>query len=79
MWALSTGALKAAKINNIYDMAGNMYERTMEGRGIVSRVSRGESFDKDSSISRDSIATRSYSSPITSSYNHGFRIALYIK
>ena len=40
-WALSTGALKAANVNNIYDMAGNMWEWTMEGTSIGVRVTRG--------------------------------------
>lgn len=30
-WILTTGGLKAANINNIYDMAGNVTEWTMEG------------------------------------------------
>lgn len=43
-WALSTGALKAAKVNNIYDMAGNMWEWTMEGGATSFRVFRGGCF-----------------------------------
>lgn len=40
-WFLSTGALKAAKVNNIYDMAGNMLERTMGGVSNNNRARRG--------------------------------------
>jgi len=40
-WALSTGALKAANLNNIYDLAGNMAELTMEGISTSQRAVRG--------------------------------------
>lgn len=48
-WALSIGALKDAKVNNIYDMAGNMYEWTMEGRSINHSVTHGGYFNDSGS------------------------------
>lgn len=44
----TTGALKAAKVLNIYDMAGNVQEWTMEGYNTASRVIRGWAFDQSS-------------------------------
>ena len=41
VWALSTGALKAANVNNIYDIAGNMDEWTMEGSFTDCRAASG--------------------------------------
>ncbi len=71
-WALTTGALKAASVNNIYDMAGNMMEWTMEGSGVYERIARGGHFegygDGDDVSSRTSVYGSS-----------GFRSALYIK
>lgn len=32
MWCMTTGALKVAATNNIYDLAGNAWEWTMEGK-----------------------------------------------
>lgn len=40
----TTGALKSSSTNNIYDLAGNVQEWTMEGCGTNYRVSRGGSY-----------------------------------
>ena len=76
-WLLSTGALKVASVNNIFDMAGNLYEMTMEGIGESSHLYRGGSFANEG---------RDYgpeSGVGTSASNEseicGFRVALYIK
>ncbi len=76
-WALTTGALKQAKVNNIYDMSGNMWEWTMEGYSNVKRAYRGGSF-------HSSGTTVTYPVKIASDLNaggvrKGLRIALYIK
>ena len=76
-WALSTGALKAANINNIYDMAGNIFERTMEGRSADYRACRGGSFDDAGS--NDPVAIRYNVSPNFTISDYGFRPSLYIK
>ena len=80
-WALTTGALEYSRINNIYDMAGNVEDLTMGGAtlyggGINARDGRGGDF-----------GTRGGSPGTLSSVNNvleagpglGFRVALYIK
>ena len=69
-WALTTGALKSASINNIHDMAGNMLEWTMEGCSY-GRSHRG-SYSMVSSRGK-------YYSPNIGNDRIGFRSALYIK
>ncbi|MBQ8043506.1 MAG: SUMF1/EgtB/PvdO family nonheme iron enzyme, partial [Clostridia bacterium] len=76
-WALSTGALKDANINNIYDMAGNMYEWTMEGYSTFDRAIRGGSF-----IFTGTDLPVAYCdgyNPNTAASSIGFRPSLYIK
>ena len=76
-WALSTGALKTAKVNNIYDLAGNMYEWTMEGRSSGIRVYRGGDFCN--SGSSFPVSYRGYDGPDAAISYVSFRPALYIK
>ena len=76
-YIVTTGAMKDANICNIYDMAGNMYEWTMEGDLTHGRVLRGGHFNSDgryvSIISRfDNYPTYVYACT-------GFRPSLYIK
>ena len=40
-WLLTTGAYKKANVYNIYDMAGNLGEMTMEGHSDLKQVVRG--------------------------------------
>ena len=75
-WALSTGALKVANVNNICDMAGNLWEWTMEGGLTNSRFLRGGDFYAYGSDS--TVSLRSYNYPNLASY-YSFRPALYIK
>jgi len=74
-WLLTTGALKAGNINNIYDMAGNVREWTMEGSGAYSRVVRGDS--NLVTVQYKGVALRMATSG--SYFNTGFRPTLYIK
>jgi len=76
-WALSTGALKSANTNNIYDLAGNMWEWTVEGYSIGRRSMRGGYFCSNGSKAPASM--RSYNYPDYTSNGISFRIALYIK
>ena len=78
VWSLSTGALKAAKVNNIYDMAGNMYEWTMEGSSFYGRVPRGGMFERTGMSYPISRRSAGYIPNEMFQYN-GFRVALYIK
>ncbi len=76
-WALSTGALKAASVNNIYDMAGNMHEWTMEGSHANQRVPRGGQFAGIGAwtpVSNRHINNSNYAYSAC-----GFRFSLYIK
>ena len=77
-YALTTGALKASKINNIYDMAGNMYEWTMEALNTSYRVRRGGSFELKGDSAGRPIAFRS-GTGLTARIETGFRVALYVK
>lgn len=77
-WLLSTGALKVAKLNNIYDMAGNEWEWTMEGVSTTNRAVRGGSFYLNADDNY-SISNRYSLSPNAEDLDIGFRIALYIK
>ena len=43
-YMMTTGALKFANVCNIYDMAGNMFEWTMEGYSTWGRARRGGCF-----------------------------------
>ncbi len=77
-WLLTTGALKAAKVNNIYDMAGNIFEYTMEGNSTNNRPWRG-GYANNTGGARP--VAQSYSGSYTNYYSStlGFRVALYIK
>lgn len=75
-WALSTGALEAANILNIYDMAGNVWEWTMEyyNNGTVRR---GGDFAMTGIY--NPLSNRNATDNIWADAYTGFRIALYIK
>ncbi|MBQ8044409.1 MAG: hypothetical protein IJ272_09765 [Clostridia bacterium] len=81
MWALSTGALKVANINNVYDMAGNFHEWTMEGiynynnNGNHEHVVRGGYYLNDGLV-----ATAFFAKTPNSAMNYiTFRPSLYVK
>ncbi|MBQ8042794.1 MAG: hypothetical protein IJ272_01420, partial [Clostridia bacterium] len=76
-WALSTGALKAASINNICDMAGNMWEWTMEGISADTRSLRGGGFGNGGS--GGPVSYRSGNLPLDAYLSFSFRSSLYIK
>ena len=73
----TTGATEETRVNNIYDMAGNLYEWTMEGSSANSRMLRGayyKSFGDETNVS-----LRVNVEPNTALSSIGFRPALYIK
>ena len=78
-WLLTTGALKSSKINNIYDMAGNVQEQTCGWYGAMYQTFRGGDF---MSTTQDNVpvAVRGYyTSSTINTDTAGFRISLYIK
>lgn len=76
-WALSTGALKAAKINNIYDMAGNMFEWTMEGYSTDRHTANGGDFAYNGNTFP--VNYKIQYMPTVTDIPIGFRVSLYIK
>ena len=67
---------KSNCIKNIYDLAGNVWEWTMESNGTLNRVYRGGRYDYLGSIIPASY--RSSSSPSVSSSSFGFRVTLFL-
>ena len=74
---IPTGSAEYTKANNIYDLAGNVRDWTMEANSTYSRVFRGGNCYNDGDIGP--AASRNYSYPTSSSYDYGCRSALYIK
>ena len=71
---IKTGNYEEYKIKNIYDLAGNVEEWTMESYGIEYKVARGSK-----SGGNNTIAFRQENEINKKSGQIGFRIALYIK
>ena len=73
---LTTGASDSFKAKNIFDLAGNVYEWTMEADDSSYRVRRGGYYSIDGSNTPAS--NRTYSGPTFSNNHFGFRPALYL-
>lgn len=75
IWFLTTGALKAAKVKNIYDMAGNVFEWRMDGYDVNNRVAgAGCAFYLgEAGVNYDYFGTQ------TATGYFGFRVAMYVK
>ena len=74
---IPTGSAEYTKANNIYDLAGNVRDWTMEAVSTYYRVCRGGYYRNNGDYyPADS---RYYYSPTYSSYYYGCRSALYIK
>ena len=69
---IATGSIDAYAVNNIYDMAGNVLDRTIEARSTDFRVSRGGSSSNNGS------ASDRYNDLTYSNDRVGFRVALYM-
>ncbi len=83
---MATGASDNAKLKNIYDMAGNMYEWTTEygyhngqTSGTKYAVRRGGSFSSYGSDSPVSIRRGNVSASDAGRPEFGFRVVLYVK
>ena len=75
--AIPTGSNDAYAVNNIYDMAGNVYDRTIEAYYPNVRVYRGGNYD-NGTASGYPASNRSVSSPTNSYSVDGSRLALYM-
>ena len=73
---LTTGASDSFKAKNIFDLAGNVYEWTMEAYDSTYRVCRGGSYDFNGS-SRPASSRDTYG-PTSGNGRFGFRSALYL-
>ena len=73
---IATGSIEAYAVNNIYDMAGNVSDWTIEAYSTVLRVTRGGNYSDDGSNGPASV--RRSSNPTNSIDNYGFRVALYM-
>ena len=74
---IPTGSAEYTKVNNIYDLAGNVWDWTLEAYSSDGRVVRGGSY---SVIGYGPAAHRlSYVRPVTSDADYGSRSALFIK
>ena len=71
-----TGDQETYAIKNIYDMAGNVYEWTMEAYDTGSRVNRGGNYGNPGGYYPAS--TRYYNGPDYGNSNRGFRVTLYL-
>ena len=64
------------KVKNIYDLAGNVYEWTMESYNTGNRVYRGGNYTNLGSYNPASY--RHYNGPSSSNPSFGFRVTLYV-
>ena len=75
---IPTGSTEYTKANNIYDLAGNVFDWTMEACTTSNRVLRGGSYDsRGTGIPASYRYT--YNSPTNSNSSNGCRAVLYIK
>ena len=72
----SCGSSDDYRVKNIYDLAGNVFEWTMEALSTASRVARGGIFIYSGSFGPASF--RSYTAPNGINEGLGFRVALYL-
>ena len=70
---------KSNMVKNIYDMAGNVFEWTMETDGDTDAVVRGGFFDDDGDKKPASYRNNSYTTWYNGDVRFGFRVALYLK
>ena len=74
---IPTGSTEYTKANNIYDLAGNVWDRTMEARSSIGRVIRGGYYYYGGYYYPAS--NRDDYNPTDRSSSNGCRVSLYIK
>ena len=74
---LTTGATEATNLQNIYDIAGNVWEWTLEKTSNISRpcAFEGGGFGNDGSV--NTASNRSHGNTSSNNHNVGFRLSLY--
>ena len=73
---IATGSIETYAVNNIYDMAGNVWDWTIEASSTDLRVGRGGGYGNGGNNDPASVRDDDYP---TSSYDYdGFRVALYM-
>ena len=75
--AIPTGSNSSYAVNNIYDMAGNVWDRTIEADNTSCRVIRGGIYNDTASLFP--ACTRGSDYPTISNSSDGCRSTLYIK
>jgi len=76
----STGSKNEYKVNNIYDMAGNMWEYTIEAYGTNQRVLRGGGYISTGNATKASWRSTSDGEPnVDNVATYGTRMQLYLK
>ena len=73
---IPTGSVEKYQMKKIYDMAGNVWEWTMEACNTLDRVYRGGGYSNTGSVYP--VTGRYSNSPDFSVCNIGFRVALYV-
>ena len=73
---IATGSVPAYAVNNIYDMAGNVYDWSLEAYDTYDRTVRGSCYDGSGSVSPASIRGNSF--PTVGIDSHGSRSCLYV-
>ena len=74
---IPTGGSEATRINNIYDMAGNIYDWSIATYNVRYRVISGGAYNV-TGIASPSYHNKDFGTPTTSSYVIGSRSTLYI-
>ena len=72
-----TGYQEIYKVKNVYDLAGNVYDWTLEACFADNRVDRGGYYSDTSSSNTRADYRYCYSSPISSFTYYGSRSSLY--
>ena len=74
---IPTGSSETTNINNIYDMAGNVYDWSISTYNARYRVISGGAYNVKG-IASPSYHNKDFGTPTTSTYVSGFRSTLYI-
>ena len=74
-----SGASESYKVNNIYDMAGNVWNWTQEAQGTYWRSVRGGAFNNTGAAQPASNRAENYDVPTVVGGYYGSRVQLYLK